>query len=54
LESSAQVQSIGTLYEQIWVKGGVCGHVQKSEAHALVCRPRLSQANGAAIHSKLP
>ena len=24
----------------IWVKGGVCGHVQKSEAHALGCRPR--------------
>ena len=23
----------------IWVKGGVCGHVQKSEAHALGCRP---------------
>jgi len=23
-----------------WVKGGVCGHVQKSEAHALGCRPR--------------
>jgi len=22
-----------------WVKGGVCGHVQKSEAHALGCRP---------------
>ena len=25
---------------EIWVKGGVCGHVQKSEAHALGCRPR--------------
>jgi hypothetical protein len=23
-----------------WVKGGVCRHVQKSEAHALGCRPR--------------
>jgi len=23
-----------------WIKGGVCGHVQKSEAHALRCRPR--------------
>jgi len=22
-----------------WVKGGVCGHVQKLEAHALGCRP---------------
>jgi len=41
-ESSAQTQSIGTLFEQIGLKGGggVCGHVQKSEAHALGCRPR--------------
>ena len=39
LESSAQTQSIGTLFEQIGL-GGVCGHVQKSEAHALGCRPR--------------
>ena len=31
---------------------GVCGHVQKSEV--LGCRPRGSQANGAAIHSKRP
>jgi hypothetical protein len=23
-----------------WVKGGACGHVQNSEAHALGCRPR--------------
>jgi len=23
-----------------WVKGGVCRHVQKSEAHVLGCRPR--------------
>ena len=23
-----------------WVKEGVCGHVQKSEAHGLGCRPR--------------
>ena len=23
-----------------WVKGGARGHVQKSEAHALGCRPR--------------
>jgi len=23
-----------------WVKRGVCGHVKKSEAHALGCRPR--------------
>jgi len=23
-----------------WVKGGVCGHVQKSDAHVLGCRPR--------------
>jgi hypothetical protein len=39
-ESSAQTQSIGTLFEQIGFRGGVCGHVQKSEAHALGCRPR--------------
>ena len=35
-----KAQSIGTLFEQIKFKGGVCGHVQKSEAHALGCRPR--------------
>ena len=39
-ESSAQVQSIGTLLGQIGLRGGVCGHVQKPEAHALGCRPR--------------
>ena len=27
-------------FEANWVKGGVCGHVQKSEAHTLGCRPR--------------
>ena len=42
LESSAQAQSIGTLFEQIGLRGRVCGHVQKSEAHALGCRPRES------------
>ena len=41
-ESSAQAQSIGTLFEQIGLRGRVCGHVQKSEAHALGCRPRES------------
>ena len=39
-ESSAQAQSIGTLFEQIGLRGRVCGHVQKSEAHALGSRPR--------------
>ena len=39
-ESPAQAQSIGTLFEQIGLRGGVGGHVQKSEAHALECRPR--------------
>ena len=39
LESSAQAQSIGTLFEQIGLRGG-SGHVQKSEAHVLGCRPR--------------
>ena len=39
-KSSAQAQSIGTLFEQIGLRGGVGGHVQKSEAHALECRPR--------------
>jgi len=27
-------------FEANWVKGRVCGHVQKSEAPALGCRPR--------------
>jgi hypothetical protein len=40
LKSSAQTQSIDTLFEQFGLRGGVCGHVQKSEAHALGCRPR--------------
>ena len=32
---------IANLFEQInWVKVGVCGHVQKSEAHAPGCKPR--------------
>ena len=35
-ESSAQAQSIGTLFEQIGFRGG---HVQKSGAHALGCMP---------------
>ena len=39
-ESSAQAQSIGTLFEQIGLREGGCGHVQKSEAQALGCRPR--------------
>jgi hypothetical protein len=40
-ELSAQAQSIGTLFEfwVNWVKGGVSGHVHKSEAHALWYRP---------------
>jgi len=37
-----------------WVKGGgVCGHAQKSEAHALGCKPRGESANEAAIYPKL-
>jgi len=36
-ESSAQAQSIGTLFDQIGLRGG---QVQKSEAQALGCRPR--------------
>ena len=40
-KSSAQAQSIGTLFEQIGSRGGgICGHVQKSEAHAIGCRQR--------------
>ena len=38
-KSLAQAQSIGTLFEQIGLRGG-SGHVQKSEAHVLGCRPR--------------
>ena len=52
-ESSAQAQSFHTLFNLIELRGGSCGHVQWSEAHALGCRPRVSQANEAAIHSKL-
>jgi len=37
-ESSAQAPSNGTLLGCIGLRGGVCGHVQKSEAHALGCR----------------
>ena len=36
------------------MKGEVCGHVKKSEAHAFRCRRGVSQAIGAAIHFKLP
>jgi len=35
------------------VKGGVCGHFQKSEAHALSAGRGVSQAIEAAIHPKL-
>ena len=35
-----QAQSIGTLFERIGLRKGVCGHVQKSEANALGWRPR--------------
>jgi hypothetical protein len=34
-----------------WVKGGVCGHGQKSEAHVLGCRPRGESSRWS---SKLP
>ena len=54
LESSARELSIGTLFEQIGLREGGLGHVQKSEAQALQCRPWVSQAKGALIHSKLP
>jgi len=41
-----------------WVKGRVCGHVQRSEAHALECRPRgeLSQwsSNSPQTYRKVP
>ena len=40
-ESTTQAQSIGTLFGQIGSRGGgICGHVQKSEAHAIGCRQR--------------
>ena len=35
-----------------WVKGGVCGHFQKSQAHALGAGRGVSQANEAAIYPK--
>ena len=34
-------------------RGGVCGHVQKSEAHTLGAGCGVSQANEAAINPKL-
>jgi hypothetical protein len=34
------------------IEGGICGRVKKSEAHALGAGRGVSQANGAAIHSK--
>jgi hypothetical protein len=38
-ESLAQAQSIVALLSKLGERG-VCGHVQKSKAHALGCRPR--------------
>jgi len=31
---------LAPFFEQIGLRGGVCGHVRKSEAHALGCRQR--------------
>ena len=50
-ESSAQTQPIGTLIEQIGFGGGGCGHVQKSEAHALGPRGESSQWSSNLPHS---
>ena len=53
-ESSAQAQSIGTLFEQIGLRGGSVD-MSKSQRHTPSGAGRgVSQANKAAIHSKLP
>ena len=39
-ESSAQVQSIGTFFEQIGLGGGSVDMSKSQRAHALGCRPR--------------
>ena len=52
-EFSAQAQSIGTLFEQIGIRG-LCGHVQKSGATRSCAGREVSQANNAAaINPKL-
>ena len=51
-ESSAQVQSIGTLFEQIGLRGGAVD-MSKSQRHTRLGAGRgVIQANGAAIHPK--
>ena len=53
-ESLAQAQSIATLFEQIVLKGGSVD-MSTSQRHArLGTGRRVSQAKGAATHSKLP
>ena len=53
-ECSAQAQSIGTLFEHIGLRGGGSVDMSKSQRHKRSGAGRgLSQANGAAIHSKL-
>ena len=53
LESSAQAQSIGTLFEQIGLRGGSVD-MSKSQRHTRTGAGRgVSQANGTAIHPKL-
>ena len=53
-ESSAQAQSIATLFKQIGYKWGSVD-MSKSQRHTRSGAGRgVSQANGAAIHPKLP
>ena len=53
-ESSAQTQSIGTLFEQIGLREGSVD-MSKSQRHTRLGAGRgVSQANGAAIYSKVP
>jgi hypothetical protein len=53
LESSAQAQSIGTLFEQIGLRGGAVD-MSKSQRHTRLGAGRgVSQANEAAINPKL-
>jgi hypothetical protein len=53
-ESSAQAQSIGTLFGQIGLRGGTVD-MSNSQRHTRLGAGRgVRQANGEAIHSKLP
>ena len=53
-ESSAQAQSIGTLFEEIRLNGGSVDKPTSQRQMRLGAGRGVSQAKGAAIHSTLP